>query len=281
MPDVSNSILVLGARGMLGSDICALLEGECRLTAWDIEELDITDGAAVREAIENLKPAEVVNCAAFTDVDGSESREGEAMAVNGLAPGHIAQACASVGARLIHISTDYVFDGTKDTPYTEDDAVYPLSAYGRTKLAGERAVVDSGCRHFIVRTQWLYGRNGKNFVDTISHLAKERDELRVVNDQFGRPTWTADLAAGIVVMLASEAEGVYHLAAGGECSWFDVAVEIVNAIRPVVKVTPVPTSEFPRPAVRPAHAVLDCGRAARELGLELRHWKDALREFLG
>jgi dTDP-4-dehydrorhamnose reductase len=280
MPGANSRVLVLGARGMLGRSICDALEGECRLTAWDIEDLDLTDRDGVLEAISHIAPQEVINCAAFTDVDGAESREAEAMAVNGLAPGFIAAGCTAVGARMVHISTDYVFDGRADRDYTEEDRPNPQSIYGRSKLAGELEIITSGCRHVIVRTQWLYGEGGRNFVETILKLASERDTFKVVNDQFGRPTWTKELAPAVAQLLETDAEGLFHLAAGGACSWFDVAVEIVRIKRLDVSVEPVPTSAFPRPAPRPARAVLDCGKIKRELGIEMRQWKEALQEYL-
>lgn len=284
MPPLTNTthVLVLGARGMLGSDLCTALSGRCRLTAWDIEDLDITDHRAVFKAIAGLSPNEVINCAAFTDVDAAEEREAEAMAVNGEAPGHLAAACAAVGARLVHIGSDYVFNGEKASAYVEEDTPNPLGVYGRSKLAGEEAIRAAGGSAAVVRTQWLYGKGGRNFVDSILRLATEdgRKELRVVNDQFGRPTWSWELATALVKLLESDAEGTYHIAASGECSWFDVAAEIVQACGLAVKVTAVSTSEFPRPAPRPAYSVLDCSRAREELGIELRHWREALRDYL-
>lgn len=273
-------VLVLGARGMLGSDLCEVLSGCCRLTAWDIEELDITNRQAVFESIRELAPQEVINCAAFTDVDGCEEREKEAFNVNGSAPEYIAEACAAVGARLIQISTDYVFDGKKQTAYEESDLPNPINAYGRSKLAGENAVAESGCRFAIIRSQWLYGRGGKNFIDTISKLAAEQDVLRVVNDQFGRPTWTRDLADALVEFIGSDGEGIYHLAAGGSYSWYDVAQEIVSIKDLPVKVEPVATAAFPRPAARPGNAVLNCTLIAKKFGISMRDWKEALREYL-
>lgn len=280
MLDSNTRVLVLGARGLLGSELCAALEDFCELTAWDIEELDITDRQAVLSAVNELAPSELVNCAAFTDVDGAESQEEQAMSVNALAPGFLGEACRLAGARLTHISTEYVFDGTAERSYSEEDSPNPLSIYGRSKLAGELEVVSSGCRHAIIRSQWLYGERGRNFVDTIIRMAEKRDVLKVVNDQMGRPTWVRDLAAGLRDFLHHDGEGIYHLAAGGECSWFDVAVEIEKALNRNIRVDPVPTSAFPRPAPRPLRAVLDCGLIKKRFGIELRHWKAALREYL-
>ena len=284
-------VLVLGARGMLGRALCAALAGRCRLTGWDLEELDITARDSVLEAICGLAPDEVINCAAFTNVDACEDSEETAAAVNGVGAGHVAEACAGAGARMVQISTEYVFDGEAEAGYAEDGEPNPVNAYGRGKLAGERAVAASGCRHAVVRTQWLYGRGGRNFVDSIVRRAGERNEteIKVVDDQFGRPTWTDELAAALVGFLEHESggegggggEGIYHLAAGGVCSWYEAALEIVEAAGLGARVKPVPTSAFPRPARRPAHAVLRCGRAEREFGIVLRDWRPALRDYLG
>ena len=280
MPDRGTRILVLGARGMLGAAMCKALEGIGELTAWDIDELDITERRAVIDALQGLAPDEVVNCAGITDVDGCESRVESAMAVNSLAPGHIAEACARSGARLTHISTEYVFDGRSGRDYTEEDRPNPLSVYGRSKLAGEQAVKAAGCRFAVIRTQWLYGAGGKNFVDTIKSLIERKQDLRVVNDQIGRPTWARDLAAALGTFLRTDGEGVYHLAASGACSWYDVAVAVADMIGIPGQIDPVSTSEFPRPAARPLRAVLDCSRIRREHGIALRHWRDALAEYL-
>ena len=274
-------VLVLGARGMLGRALCEALAGRCRLSGWDIEELDINDRDRVLAAITELAPVEVINCAAFTDVDACEGREEQAAEVNGAGAGHVAEACAGVGARMVQISTEYVFDGELAAGYAEESEPNPINAYGRSKLAGERAVAASGCRHAIVRTQWLYGRGGNNFVDTIVRLAGERGEIEVVDDQFGRPTWTRELATALVEFLKHEGEGIYHLAAGGVCSWYEAALEIVEAAGLGARVRAVPTSTLPRPARRPAQAVLRCERAEREFGIVLRDWRPALRDYLG
>lgn len=274
-------ILVLGARGMLGTDLTAVLKDAFLLTAWDIEELDITDGENVRKEIVSLAPDEVINCAAYTDVDGCESNETLAMAVNAEAPGHIARACADCGARLIHIGSDYVFDGETDRDYRECDTTNPLSAYGRSKLEGDERIETSGARYAIIRSQWLYGRAGKNFVDTILRLAGERDTLQVVDDQVGKPTWTAELARGIAAFVDTEGEGIYHLAAGGICSWFEYACEIVSIAGLSTKVEPVDSSKFPRPARRPARSALDCSKIESEFNIRLPHWRDSLRKYLG
>jgi dTDP-4-dehydrorhamnose reductase len=279
---MDGGILIVGARGMLGRALAETLSGRAALTLWDIEELDITNARRVRRDIGILAPREVINCAAWTDVDGCEKNPEQAMVINGVAPGHLAAACAAVNARLTHISSDYVFDGRIDRDYREDDAVSPLSAYGRSKLAGEEAVRAAGGRALILRSQWLYGQGGKNFVDTIARMAKEKDRLTVVSDQIGRPTWSRELAAGIAALLDTPAVGTWHLAAGGEpCSWYEFAREIVAALGIGTPVDPVSTAAYPRPAKRPARSALDCSRIAREWGIKLTDWRAAVRRYLG
>jgi dTDP-4-dehydrorhamnose reductase len=275
----SGRTLILGAKGMLGTDLADIV-ADMDPVLWDIEELDITNKGDVSKAFNEIKPAEVINCAAYTDVDGAESAPGTAMLVNGIAPGNIAAACKNIGARLIQISTDYVFDGTSESDYTENDLTIPLGAYGRSKLAGEQAILDSGCKFVILRTQWLYGRNGKNFVDTITRLAKERHRLTVVDDQVGKPTWTVELAGAIKRLLTTDARGVFHIACDGSCSWFDFAVEIVRNLSIDTTIEPVPTSAYPRPAERPARSVLNCRKIVELYGIRLSHWKAALRKYL-
>lgn len=278
---MSAPVLILGARGMLGGALARALAPRHTLILWDVAELDITDETAALREIAALTPREVINCAAFTDVDGCETRAELAMAVNGAAPGYLAAACRAIGARLIHIGSDYIFDGAIDRDYREDDPVNPLSVYGRSKRAGEEAIQAAGCRHLILRSQWLYGAGGKNFVDTIARLAREKDRLSVVDDQIGRPTWTEELAGGLAALLETDAEGTYHLAAGGEpCSWFTFAREIVKILGLATPVDPVPTGAFPRPAVRPGRSALDCGRIGRDWGISLADWRTAVRRYL-
>ena len=280
MPSEQKKVLILGARGMLGTDLSAVLKMDYPLTLWDIEELDITNKYQTISSITNLSPHEVINCAAYTDVDGCETNQDLALSVNGESPGYIAEACKIIDARLMHISSDYVFDGETDQDYVEEDATNPLSQYGSSKLAGEQRIVDSGCRHIILRSQWIYGVHGKNFIDTISKLAEEKDELNVVNDQIGRPTWTVDVSNTIAALLKTDAWGILHCAAGGVCSWFDVAKEIVDYLKIDCTVNPVPTSKFPRPAIRPARSVLDCSKLKNSFGIELPHWRDSVTNYL-
>ena len=222
-------ILITGAAGMLGSDVRAACEaGGHEPLALARAELDITDQAAVRTAVARARPDVVINCAAWTNVDGAEEHYEQALAANGAGAGHVAGAAAANGAWTVHVSSDYVFDGRKTTPYLESDDVNPLSAYGRSKLAGERAVVGAAPEsHTIVRSSWLFGASGKCFPKTILRLAGERDELNVVADQVGCPTYTGHLARALVGLAADAPLGVLHVACAGNCSWFEFAREIV------------------------------------------------------
>ena len=251
-----------------------------RVAAFPEEALDITNPEATRDAVGIVTPHVVINCAAYTDVDGCEANEITALRVNGEAPARLAEICLESGATLVHFSTDYVFDGTSTRPYTEDDPVSPISAYGRSKLAGERAIGQSAAKHLILRTQWLYGPRGKNFVDTILQHAAAGETLRVVNDQFGPPTYARELATATLAAVARRLRGIYHAVNGGVSSWFDVAREAVTlAGLDPEKVTPVSTAEFPRPARRPAYGVLDVSRFAAA-GIALSPWREALETYI-
>ena len=276
--------LVTGAGGMLGQDVLARLaqSGE-RYVALDRKALDLTDADAVSAALEEHRPAVVVNCAAWTAVDDAETREDEALAINGDGPRHLAEACARTGAVLLHVSTDYVFAGDATTPYPEDAPTAPRSAYGRTKLAGEKAVLANE-RGYVVRTAWLYGTGGPNFVKTMIKLEGVKDTLDVVDDQRGQPTWSADLA-GLLVELGRGAlagtapAGVYHGTNSGETTWHGFTQEIFRLLgADPDRVRPTTSEAFVRPAPRPAYSVLGHGRFA-EAGIEpLRDWRTALTE---
>jgi dTDP-4-dehydrorhamnose reductase len=277
-------ILITGAGGMLGQDVASAAEvaGHEPLS-FARAELDITDPRAVASALDAAAPHVVVNCAAQTNVDGAEADYDGAAAVNGAAAGVVAGAGAAAGAWTIHVSSDYVFDGEKRSPYLESDPVGPRSAYGRSKLAGEQAVFEAAPgRHTIVRSSWLFGAGGPCFPKTIARLAGERDELTVVDDQVGCPTFTGHLAHALVELAALATRpdgppvGVLHVAGGGECSWFEFAREIVAAERiSGCEVRPVTTAEFPRPAPRPAYSVLRSERGAPALP----DWREGLRAY--
>lgn len=253
---------------MLGQAIVKAAGGE--VVALTRADLDVTDPDAAREA---LAGATVINCAAYTDVDGAESNPEDAHAVNEEGARGVAQAAE----RVIYVSTDYVFDGTKDSPYVESDPTAPLQIYGHSKLAGERATAASNPNHLIVRSSWLFGPGGKNFVETILALGKQRDELRVVNDQRGCPTFSGHLAEALVGLAASDQRGILHLAAAGSCSWFEFAREILSRAGVNSLVKPCNSDEFPRPARRPAYSVLGSERG----GPGLPAWQDGLEAYLG
>lgn len=270
-------ILVVGAHGMLGRDLMALL-GD-RGQGVDIEDIDITSPESVLHVIGTLRPEVVVNCAAYTDVDGCETDIETAMAVNGEGVGYLAMACRDIGSVLVQISTDYVFDGGKGVPYVEDDAPCPLNVYGESKLAGEMNAAFCP-EHLIVRTQWLYGQYGKNFVETMLRLAGEKDELTVVDDQIGSPTWTVDLARAIIALIDSGCRGTYHAANSEYCSWNGFATAIFEEAGLAVSVKPMTTVELDRPARRPLYSTLECGKLTGDTGFRPQGWRAALHEYL-
>lgn len=270
-------ILVVGAKGMLGKDLMSILPGDVR--GVDIDEIDITDPDSVQSVISDLKPDVVVNAAAYTDVDGCETKSELADAVNGHGVGHLARTTAITGARLIHISTDYVFDGGKGSPYREDDPTGPLSQYGKSKLLGEENA-RLNPDHLIIRTQWLYGLHGKNFVETMLKLAVDRKELSVVDDQIGSPTWTVDLALAIRALMESGCRGTYHAANAGFCSWNEFARAIFAESDVAVTVSAMSTTELNRPAPRPLYSTLDCSKLTRDTGFQPQPWRDALKQYL-
>ena len=257
---------------MLGREVGRAAAGH-EVMALTHADLDVTDRAAVERAFAEARPDAVVNCAGFTDVDGAESDEEAATLLNGAAAGYLAAAAPAI----VHPSTDYVFDGTDRTPYVESDAVGPRSAYGRSKLAGERAVAAANARHVIVRTSWLFGAGGRNFVDTMLGLVGERDELKVVDDQIGCPTYAGHLAGALVALAEGDAYGIHHVAGAGACSWFEFATEIFRQAEVDVRVVPCTTDEFPRPAVRPAYSVLGSERSG---AIRLPDWREGLATYL-
>lgn len=286
-------ILVFGGNGQLGRELTKLAASRrAPLVALGRAEADITDSAAVAAALSAHRPLLVVNAAAYTNVDRAESDTAAAAAANATGPAVIAAACARAAVPLVHVSTDYVFDGRKAAPYQESDPVAPLNVYGRTKAAGEAAVRAALPRHVILRTAWLYGAFGHNFLKTILRLARERDELRVVADQHGSPTSSRELAAAILHMAprlaatgagAGELWGTYHLTGAGATTWHGFAAVILAAQRPLTGRTPklfaITTAEYPTPAVRPANATLDCRRFAQAFGWRARPWDEEATEI--
>lgn len=270
-------ILVVGANGMLGHDLMQVLSGEIR--GVDIGDIDITSIESVQRVLLTLKPAVIINAAAYTDVDGCETRRDLAMQVNGEGVGNLALTAREIGARLVQISTDYVFDGGKGSPYVEDDPTQPLSVYGESKLAGELNV-RMAPDYLIVRTQWLYGVHGKNFVETMLRLAGEQKELAVVDDQVGSPTWTVDLSMAIRALLEKGCCGTYHVANAGYCSWNEFARTIFAEAGMEITVRPMTTKDLDRPARRPLYSTLDCGKLIRDTGFRPGPWQDALGKYL-
>ena len=268
--------VVVGGNGMLGSDVVARLAGAAAgstVRSLTKDDLDITD---FDSCLNQVRGADVVvNCAAWTAVDDAESQEPAAFDVNALGPANLARACAQVGARLVHVSTDYVFDGRATSPYEVDDVVHPVSAYGRTKVAGEWAVAAASPDHLVVRTAWLYGANGASFPRTIARIAAERGSVQVVADQSGQPTWSADLADLLVRLVEARVPGgIYHGTASGEATWFDFAVEVVAASGSGAVVTPTTSEAFVRPAPRPTYSVLSHA-GLTQVGIEpIADWKD-------
>jgi dTDP-4-dehydrorhamnose reductase len=263
---------------MLGRDVAlASTNAGHIVSAQTHTDLDVTDADAVAARIDRDRPDVVINCAAWTDVDGAEESEEQAMAVNGTGAGNVAGAAASVGARVVYVSTDYVFDGHKDSPYVEVDQPAPQSAYGRTKLAGEEATAAANRRHFVVRSSWLFGIGGRNFVETMLQLAADHGEVLVVRDQVGSPTYTWHLASGIVRLIEGSTWGIHHMAAAGTCSWYEFAREIFDQAKVECKVLSATTDMLARPAPRPAYSALD---TQREAPILLPSWRDGLAGYL-
>lgn len=270
--------LVTGAAGQLGQDVVAAARvANHEVLGLSRAELDITDADAVRRLVRTERPDAVVNCAAYTDVDGAEDNREEAFAVNAEGAANLAEATAPLECKIIYPSTDYVFDGKKSTPYVESDGVSPRSAYGQSKLAGELETANNNPRHFIVRTSWLYGLRGSNFVNTMLYLAEESGEVLVVKDQVGCPTFSGHLAGALVQLLDSTAFGAHHIAGWGECSWYEFAKEIFNQAGVECRVLAGTTEMLARKAPRPAYSSLI---SEREHPIRLPRWQDGLRDFL-
>ena len=280
-------IVVFGGNGQLGRELFrAAAERKTPLQALARAEADIVDAAAVTASLKRWHPDLVVNAAAYTNVDGAESYEAEARQANEIGPAVLAAACAKANIALIHISTDYVFDGSKDGAYRESEPIHPISAYGRSKAAGEDAVRRTLERHVILRTAWLYSAFGRNFLKTILQLAQTRDELRIVADQHGSPTSARELAEAILhiaprVIAEPRLSGTYHFTADGATTWHGFAECIVAAAAPITgrnpRVTPITTADYPTPARRPANSRLDCSRFVETFGLKPRPWREAVQ----
>lgn len=274
-------ILVTGANGQLGSELKDILGANNEQVLYtDVAQLDITKLDLVRTFIKEHKVTDIINCAAYTAVDKAETDQDIAYMVNCIAPKNLATVAAEENCRLIHVSTDYVFSGEACTPYVESDPTSPLGVYGRTKLAGEEAVTDSGCDSVIIRTSWLYSAYGNNFVKTMMRLGKERDQLNVVFDQVGTPTYAGDLAVAIVKLIQSEelvdVSGLYHFSNEGVCSWYDFAQEIMDQENIACNVQPILSSQYPTPVRRPSFSVLDKAKIKKDFNITIPYWKHSL-----
>jgi dTDP-4-dehydrorhamnose reductase len=284
---MSNRILLTGADGQLGQELQQTLVSLGEVIALTRQELDLSQGEQIRQLVQQIQPTIIVNSAAYTAVDKAESEVDIAQAVNGTAPTIMAEEAEKIGALLLQVSTDYVFDGQKNTPYLETDPTHPLSSYGKSKLAGEIGIQQVTDNYLILRTAWVYGVYGKgNFVKTMLRLGQDREELRVVADQVGSPSWAKDIADAIAQLLQSEATGIYHFTNSGVVSWYDFAIAIFEEARvlgfplKVQRVIPITTADYPTPAVRPAYSVLSGKKITETLGNYPPYWRDSLRKML-
>ena len=301
-------ILLTGSNGQVGYELERLLHRVGEVVALDRSQLDLSNPAEIRRKIQEIHPNLIVNAAAYTAVDKAESDAAAAQAINADAPGIMAQEAKKIGAGLVHYSTDYVFDGSKESPYEEDDQPNPASIYGRTKLAGEQAIRDAGGTHLILRAAWVYATRGRNFLLTVLRLAAQREELRIVNDQLGAPTWCREIAEATTSILERRyrgsddarglepVSGTYHLTASGVTTWFGFAQAILEEIssppppwaetatggRPLIahRIVPIATSEYPTPAHRPAYSVLSNSRLAQTFGIQLPDWRAQLQSAI-
>ena len=277
-----HKILVTGANGQLGQEMRRLGEASPNHYIFtDVEELDITNEAAIEEVVAREKIDVIVNCAAYTNVERAEEEPLVAERINALAVENLARAAAKHDATLFHISTDYVFDGKANTPITEDMPTNPLGAYGRTKLQGEKAIAASGCKAIVIRTAWLYSEFGNNFLKTMLRLTTERENINVVFDQVGTPTYAGDLALAIFSIIEGNfyegKEGIYHFSNEGVCSWYDFAVEIARAVgNTKCQINPCRSKDFPTKATRPAYSVLDKDKIKRTFGIEIPQWRESM-----
>lgn len=290
MNQPSLKILISGQHGQVSRELQQRLGGNNQMHVLGREQLDLSHPERIREQVRAIRPDLIINAAAHTAVDQAESEPELAYAINATAPGIFAEEAARLGVPLIHYSTDYVFDGSKSTPYTEADAPHPLGVYGSSKLAGEQAISAVGGQHLILRTSWVYSLHGRNFLLTMQRLLQEKPELRVVADQIGAPTWAGTIANSTCALIERWREGepgawgTYHLTARGETSWFGFAEEIGRHLlaqgKPCARLEPIPSSAYPTPAKRPLNSRLDCSRLQREWHVSQPDWREALRECL-
>lgn len=282
---MQKKILITGVGGMLGWDVLSLFNKKPSKDYLVIgitrKECDLTNRESSAKLISDVRPDGIIHCAAFTNVDDCESERDKAFLVNGSVTKHLAECAEGVGSRTFYISTDYVFDGEKNVPYEEDDRVFPVTAYGQSKREGEVATLQLGDKGAVIRTSWLFGHNGPNFVKAIIRKAKAEGKLKVVDDQKGSPTFTVDLAEGIMNIVEGGASGIFHISNTGECTWLEFAKEIVKkAGIEGVEINPISTEELSRPARRPKNSVLSCEKYNAFVGKPLKHWGDALEAYL-
>jgi dTDP-4-dehydrorhamnose reductase len=283
-------ILLLGKHGQVSRELQASLQGQGELSVRGREQLDLAQPDQIRQQVRELRPELIINAAAYTAVDQAESEPELAFAINAVAPGVLAEEAAALGAPLIHYSTDYVYDGSKSAPYIESDPTNPLGVYGQSKLAGERALQAVGGEYLILRTSWVYSLHGRNFLLTMQRLLQERDELKVVADQIGAPTWAGSIASTTAQLIQHWRDGqagpwgLYHLSAKGETSWFGFASAIAEQLRAAGQnagqLLPIPSSDYPTPAQRPLNSRLDCSRLQHDWQIQLPDWRSALLECL-
>jgi dTDP-4-dehydrorhamnose reductase len=282
-------MLLIGAKGMLGRDLLNILQSSdgtdsfknVEVIGWDVDEIDIRQEVGTLSKIESLRPDVVIHLAAYTDVDGCEINPEEAFRVNAEGTKHVARGARACGARVVYLSTDYVFDGEKKEGYVESDSPRPLNVYGQTKLKGEQYLQERVEDHLIIRTQWLYGKYGKNFVSSILRQAREKQTLTIVNDQIGSPTYTVDLSKAIRTLIQHNSRGIFHVANQEVCTWYTFAQAILKLSRlEGISLIPISSKELSRRAVRPSYSVLNTDKLRRETGMSLRSWSEALKEYL-
>ena len=277
-------ILVTGSNGQVGSELRELAAGYegYEFLFFGREDFSIQDESFVKKILEQEQPDYLVNCAAYTAVDQAEKEQEQSMLINGRAVGYLAAACKANGTRFLHISTDYVFNGTATQPIREDSSTDPVNYYGQTKLEGEQQAMRENPASIIIRTSWVYSSYGKNFVKTMMRLMREKDSLGVVNDQRGAPTYARDLAEAILHIITNQSwvPGIYHFSNEGNISWYEFAEEIRSQIQSTCQVNPITTDQFPTPARRPSYSVMDLDRIRSTFGIRTRNWKDSLRDCL-
>ncbi len=273
-------VLFAGGKGLLGTNIIPLFKKRFDVAGFDIDEWDITDRKAGEAIIARERPDALINCAAVTDVDGCEDKRELAEKINSHGAAIIADICSKYRVKLVHISTDYVFDGMKGLPYTEEDTPNPISFYGKTKLWGEEQVLAKAPSSLIIRSQWLYGEGGRHFISKVIEIARERGSIEVVNDQKGSPTYAKDIAEPLSILIEKGESGIYHICNDGSCTWYELAQEVFMALGMDIQVTAVASQTLDRKAARPAYSVFDTKKVRNATGIAMRSWQEALREYL-